>query len=58
MCETLEYLMKDINVMYSDEEKLDTINKTIHSIRSNQFVMKLIDKIKNNNLVKDADLLI
>lgn len=56
LCETLEYVVMEINIYFSDEEKLDTIKKTLGLIQSNQFVKKLIEKINTNQLVKEASL--
>lgn len=54
LCETLLYLLPDINHLYSDEEKLKIINKTVESIKSDHYIMQLISKIKNSDTLREA----
>ena len=55
LCETLEYVLADINQIYLEDDKLDNINKTVESIKSSQYITGLIRKIKNNYMAKKSE---
>ena len=56
LCETLGYKLEHIADYQSREEKLKTICESIDGIKNNQYVTKLIDKIKNNDVINNVEI--